>query len=378
MSAVIIFIIILGLLIFVHEAGHFFVAKRNGIKAEEFGFGFPPRIAGIYKNAKTGKYKMLSGNKNIKTKNTIYSINWIPLGGFVKIKGENGEGKKESDSFASKSAWKRSKVLAAGVVMNFVFAWFLILIVFLLGVPQTIDPGKAGGPGSKIQITQVALDSPAKAANLETGDEILKSQTDLSGKKVSLKSTQDFIDYINSQKGNEITLGVKRAGKTLFIKITPRKNFPKGQGPLGVALSETVIQKYSFFPAVWNSAKTTFDLIISILVALWGIIVNLFAGKGVGADISGPVGIAVFTKKVAGLGLVYVLQFAAILSINLGVINILPFPALDGGRILFVAIEKMKGSPVSQKVEQSFHTVGFVLLIILLILVTFRDVTRFF
>jgi len=380
MSAILIFIAILGVLILVHEMGHFLVARRNGIKAEEFGFGFPPRIFGFYKQDKTGKYKLVLGNKNINSKNTVYSLNWIPLGGFVKIKGENGSGKKEEDSFAFKSAWIRSKVLAAGVTMNFVLAWILISIVFMLGIPETIDSASSAqsSPSSKIQIVEIFPDSPAEKSKLEAGDEILKKQIDPSGKIVNLQNVKQTSEFISSYKGKALNLKIKRGGKDITVSVVPRINPPENQGALGISLVETTLVKYSVGESFWNGFKTTGELIFSIFGALFGILKNLFIGNGVGADVSGPVGIAIFTKKVAGLGLAYILQFAAILSVNLGVINILPFPALDGGRILFIAIEKIKGSPVSQKVEQTFHMIGFVLLITLLILVTFRDVARFF
>jgi len=381
MLTTLIFIAILGILILVHEMGHFLVARRNGIKAEEFGFGFPPRIFGFYKQDKSGKYKLVFGNKNIKSKSTVYSLNWIPLGGFVKIKGENGSGKKEEDSFAFKSAWIRSKVLAAGVTMNFILAWILISFVFMLGIPETIDSDasiQSSSSFSKIQIVEVLPDSPAEKSKLEMGDEISKKQIDSSGKIVNLQNVKQTSEFISSYKGKTLNLKIKRGGKDMTISVVPRINPPQNQGALGISLTETTLVKYSVGESFWNGFKATGELIFSIFGALFGILKNLFIGNGVGADVSGPVGIAIFTKKVAGLGLVYILQFAAILSVNLGVINILPFPALDGGRILFIAIEKMKGSPVSQKVEQTFHMVGFVLLITLLILVTFRDVARFF
>ena len=153
--------------------------------------------------------------------------------------------------------------------------------------------------------------------------------------------------------------------------------YPENQGPLGISLTRTAIISYSWYESIWRGLVAVFNLTLAIFAALGGIIKSLFSGGGVPADIAGPVGIAVLTKQAAALGLVYILQFTAILSINLGIINGLPFPALDGGRILFILIEKIKGSQVSQKVEQIFHTVGFFLLIALMILVTFRDFVRF-
>lgn len=394
MLATLIFILILGVLIFVHELGHFVVARRNGIKAEEFGFGFPPRIFGVqkvYKEKGRGKWRFIWGmrdgddenekedKKEISQKKlwvgTIYSINWIPLGGFVKIKGENRDSH-DPDSFSTKGAWTRIKVLAAGVVMNFFLAWFLISLGFMVGAPEPVDSSQKAVPGSKIQISEVLEDSPAQLAGLKVGDEILKNQTSASGQLTNFSNVSDVQDYINSQKGQEIILKVKRGGEFLDLRAIPRKETPAGQGPLGVALSETALVRYPWYQAFWNGLVETGKIISMIFVSLFVILKNIFSGQGAGADITGPVGIAILTKSVAGMGLVYVLQFAALLSINLGIINILPIPALDGGRILFVLIEKLRGYPISQKTESAFHTVGFALLILLMILVTFKDVAR--
>ena len=369
MLTAIIFIIILGLLIFVHELGHFLTARRNGIKADEFGFGFPPRMFGFIKDEMTGRWQFVPGNREIISKNTIYSINWLPLGGFVKIKGENGDGKDEPDSFASKGAWPRIKVLAAGVIMNFIFAWLLISLGLMIGAPEAVDSNNIGNENFKIQISEVIPNSPASQMGLQVGDEIIKN-----AKLNSIKSVQD---YINSAKGQEVALQIKRGRDVLTLKGIPRVDFPEGQGALGIGLAATVINSYPWYEALWKGAVTTFDITIAMLTALYGILKSLFVGQGSMVEVAGPVGIAILTKQVATLGFVYILQFAALLSINLGIINIFPIPALDGGRILFILIEKIKGTPVTQKTEQMFHTIGFMLLIMLMIFVTFKDVVKF-
>jgi regulator of sigma E protease len=433
MLAVLVFIVILGVLIFVHELGHFLTAKRNGIRADEFGFGFPPRIFGIQflsgkerqkireiekieietvdiKNSSgeilketiteeiseknitvpVKKWRWIWGNKDgddTQEKKdlgeahekhflggTVYSLNWIMLGGFVKIKGENGGNKNDPDSFSGKSAWVRIEVLAAGVLMNFFLAWILISLALWMGAPEAVNSSTANA-NSKILVSDVVAETPANIAGLKTGDEILKTQTN-GEETIRIENIKSFQDYIGANLGNKINLDIKRGNKEISINIVPRINAPEGQGALGITLAETSIVKYPWYKAVWMGLTTTLNLIWMILVALVDIIRNLFLGKGVGADVAGPVGIAYLTKEVTGLGLVYVMQFAALLSINLGIINILPFPALDGGRILFVLIEKIKGRPVSAKLEQSFHTIGFILLIILLVLITFKDVFR--
>lgn len=434
MLAVIVFIIILGILIFVHELGHFAVARRNGIRASEFGFGFPPRIFGVQKFSgkkveKTGeriilesrtedlkigdeeiiksqesktveeideevpvkRWRLIWGRdgddeeeiedltearENNFAKSTIYSLNWIPLGGFVKIKGEDGENKDDPDSFAGKSAWVRIKVLLAGVTMNFVLAWFLITLGLMIGDPEPVGITSSDAKNSIIQITQVSPDSPASAMGLKVGDEILKTQTGKDGMVVDIGNSEDIQNLISSQKGSEITLKIKRGADIITAKGTPRTDPPEGEGSLGIAFQDSIFVKYPWYQAAWKGLVYTFDITVAIIVMLFDIIKNILSGNHVSADIAGPVGIAVLTKQVAAMGFIYILHLAALLSINLGIINALPIPALDGGRVLFVIIEKLKGRPVSQKMEQAFHTVGFIVLILLMVLVTFKDISR--
>lgn len=369
MLTIIVFIVILGFLVFVHEIGHFLVARKNGIKADEFGLGFPPRAIGVVQDEKSKKWKVVRGNKEIESPNTIYSLNWIPIGGFVKIKGENGEGKREKDSFAHKSAWTRTQVLAAGVIMNFVFAWILLSIGFMLGVPQEVTD--VNTPGASIVIQGVEPGSPAEKMGLKGLDTINQKQRD-DGKEVILKSVPDVQGFITDHKNRNIDLSITRANKEMVLSGVPQET-PEGKGRLGISLAQVTVQKFSFFPAF----KEGLIEIKNIFIMIGMVIQKLFQGETSGIDATGPIGIAVFTGQVIPLGFAYILRFAAILSINLGIINALPFPALDGGRILFIIIEKLKGSPVNQKVEQAFHTVGFLLLMLLMVVVTYNDIIKF-
>ncbi len=388
MLTVIVFIIILGLLIFVHELGHFLVARRNGIKAEEFGFGFPPRIFGFVKDEKSGKYEFVPGNKKVESKNTVYSINWVPLGGFVKIKGENGRDGESPDSFSGRPAWTRIKVLVAGVIMNFILAWVLISIALIIGAPEAVDDSIKDVRDTKVQISQVAPGSPADEMGIKIGDEIIKATNPPATpersdgrrgieQEIKIATTKDLQEFTGNNKGEEVTLEIKRGKEILILSGVLRTEFPEDQGPLGASLVRTAIVSHPWYEAIWKGLVSTYELIIVIIVALFNIIRDLVLGRQVTIDIAGPVGIAALTHQVTTLGLVYILQFAAILSINLGIINGLPIPALDGGRILFILIEKVKGSPVSQKVEHIFHTASFVFLIALMVLVTVRDFMRF-
>ncbi len=369
---ILIFVIVLGVLIFVHELGHFLTARRNGIKAEEFGFGFPPRIFGLVFDDFTKKFRLVKGNEAVESDHTVYSLNWIPLGGFVKIKGEDRESAQEPDSFAGKSAWVRFKVLVAGVVMNFALAWVLFSVVLMLGFPQQIDSqDRARYDQIKVQILQVQPGTPAEEIGLLPGDVLKKLD------RQAVKSVDDVSQYIAGRKGKEVAITVERGNTTLVLTGTPRMNAPAGEGALGISFSETAIVQYGFFEAIWNGLKQTYFKTVEILVVLGSMLGSLFTGEKSKVDIAGPVGIVFLTKQMTELGLVYLLYFAAILSINLGIINALPIPALDGGRILFVLLEKLKGSPVSQKVEGYIHQVGFLALLLLMVWVTFYDLLRF-
>jgi len=375
MFTVLIFIIILGLLVFVHELGHFLVARRNGVMAEEFGFGFPPRIFGLYKN-KNGKRKIVWGSKRVESTDTIYSANWIPLGGFVKIMGEDGEEKKDPKSFSSKKPFTRVKILAAGVAMNILLAAFLLSTGYFVGIPQAVeDMSKGNLKNEKIQIIETISGSPAEQMGIQVGDQIVGA-VEPNNQIVNFNTIEQVQNYINANKGHKINLEIKRGAEMVKISGTPRTDFPASEGALGISLVKTAIVSYPWYEAIWRGVLSTFDLAWMIIVAFGSLLWKIITGHSVGMDVSGPVGIAVLTGQVAKLGFIYILQFTAVLSVNLAIINILPIPALDGGRILFILIEKMKGSPVSQKFEVRAHNIGFALLISLMVFVTFRDVAR--
>lgn len=368
MVTILVFILILGFLVFVHELGHFLVARRNGIKADEFGFGFPPRICGFVKDEKTNRWIFVKGGQEIQSKNTIYSINWLPLGGFVRIKGEDGSGTNDTESFASKSAWTRVKVLLAGVLMNALFAWLFFSIGFMLGTYQEVDPNT---PGSQVVITTVEPNSPAASMGIQPNDFILPQQIASNGQPIELKTVTDFQNYIAANKGVAITLELKRGATDMAVTGTPRLQVQADQGLLGVGLTQVAKVRYSFFSALWQGVQE----IGNVSLMMVDVLKTLISG-GKGVEVSGIVGVAAVTGQVIPLGLAAIMRLVAIFSLNLAFINALPIPALDGGRILFIVIEKIKGSPVSQKVEQAFHTTGFALLMLLMVVVTYHDLAR--
>lgn len=360
MLTVIIFVVVLSVLVFVHELGHFVVAKRAGMKVEEFGFGFPPRIFGI------------------KKRETIYSINWIPFGGFVKILGEDGEHRDNPRSFSAAKPGIRAGVIVAGVVMNLILALILLSIGNGVGLRIGLTDDKLLNQAKdiKIQIIQVVENSPARAVGLRILDEIVSARV---GNEIKyFKSVIDVQSFVNENRDREVTLEVGRGNKTSEIKLVPRLNPPPGQGALGIELAATGIIKYPWYQAVYKGAEDTFFITGQIVFSYGTIIKNIFTTGHPGVQLSGPVGIAVVTGQAAQIGFAYLIQLVALLSVNLAILNIVPFPALDGGRLLFIGIEKIKGNPVPKKVEATINAVGFAFLIALMFYVTTKDIQRFF
>lgn len=354
-STIIIFTAVLSLLVFVHEFGHFITAKRAGIRVDEFGFGFPPRAFGV----KRGQ--------------TIYSINWIPLGGFVKIKGEAGEFSRDKDSFANKSAWTRGLVLTAGVIMNVLLAWFLLSVGYVIGMPQVIEDLSpyAKVADRKVQIVSVLKDSPAQRAGLEAGDAVVA----IGG--VAVAQPDDLRTFTANREGQTVRVTLRRKEETLDKDVTLALIKETGKPGMGVALVSTGFVSYPLWLAPVQGGVATWAFTKEIFGAFFGLIADLFRQQKVSVEFSGPVGIAILTSEVAKLGLRYLLQFTALLSLNLAVINILPIPALDGGRMLFLVIERLRGHAVSRKIETMAHNIGFALLMLLVLFVTFHDVAKF-
>jgi regulator of sigma E protease len=355
---IIIFIAILGLLVFVHELGHFIMAKRAGMRVDEFGFGFPPRLFGVKKGG------------------TLYSINLIPLGGFVKIAGEDGTQNDSPENFGNKTFWQRFNVLIAGVTMNIILAWALISLGTVIGLPTVISEGEQLSKSAKVQassvgILQTAPDSPATGAGLRPGDVIVS----INGQEV--KSISEAQEITTGNAGVENVYVIRRGSETFETNIVPRVNPPEGEGAIGIALGEIARVSYPWYEAPWRGLVTTVNLTWYTLSAFGGLIAAAFQGENVGAALSGPVGIAVLTRDVAQLGLIYLLQFTAVLSINLAIINIIPFPALDGGRILFLIVEKLRGKKMNERAEGWANAVGFLLLLLLMLGVTIHDFGKF-
>jgi len=346
------FILILGLLVLVHEIGHFVTARKLGVDVEEFGIGFPPRIFSF----KKGDVK--------------YSLNWIPLGGFVKIKGESGdEDKDDKHSFANQAAWKKSIILCAGVFMNFVLAIVLFTIGFSIGLPQAIDQDTNldNIKERNVVISELIPESLAESKGIEIGDKVLYIN-DIEVVDSDMLSKQ-------IKENENLSLVIQRGEEEKEVSISKEDRIDNDI--IGVGMMDVGIIRYNIFESFVHGFKTTIIMIGMVFKAFYNLLYNLITTGSLTAELSGPVGVAVLTGKIVQLGFIYILQFAALLSINLGVINILPFPALDGGRLLFVLIEKIRGRALSENVEGLIHNSGFILLILLLIVVTFRDIGRY-
>jgi regulator of sigma E protease len=368
---ILIFFVVLSALVFVHELGHFLTARYFGVRAEEFGMGLPPRLFGVQKF--NGRWRLVSAKYQPKEgESTVYSVNLIPVGGFVKIKGENGEEEKASDSFGSKPIWQRNLILAAGVTMNVVLCALLLAVTFMIGTPGFADQEYRGASvsGSQVKVLEILPGSSAEQAGLKIGDVVLS----VDGAEIS--SVEELKAILSVSIDQEVVLGLERFTEKLALTVTPSAN-DEGKGEIGIAIAEINLVKYPWYLAIWQGIKMTWLWLLLIFSALWGLVRQLFGGASSGVDFTGPIGIAVMTGQATKMGLTYLLQFTALLSLNLAIINILPFPALDGGRILFLTIGKLRGKMIAAKWENLSHNLGFALLMLLIVFITYRDIARY-
>jgi len=365
-------VIVLSILVFFHELGHFWTARRFGLKPKEFGFGMPPRAFGFYKNT-DGKWTKVFGKQEpVDAADTIYSINWLPLGGFVNLQ-EDEDGGSDPNHFANKPVYQRAVILAAGVTMNVLLAMALISFGYMIGLPQSTDELGKGAIVSerKMKIVEIVDKSPASKAGFKVGDAILS---------IDSKKFEKFADlqtYVDKNKGKKLNYEIERNGMVQKINVVPEIIKETNKGGIGVAINESGLVRYPVYLAIWYGVKSTIVMLWLILVAFVLMIKGLILGQGLAGEVAGPVGIAVITGQAARMGFVYILQFTAVLSVNLAIINALPIPALDGGRLFFLLIEKIKGRPMKRELEGAMHYAGFALLMLLVIVVTYRDVIKY-
>ncbi len=346
--SIIIIVIGLSLLIIIHEAGHFFAAKFFGILVEEFGFGLPPRIFG----KKFGE--------------TLISFNWLPFGGFVRIFGESQRSLIDADKHADlrgkvdltrtfyiQPVWRRAVIISAGVSMNFLLGWWLLSAVFMIGIPQSLI------------VTEIKSGSIAEIAGIGKGDQIF-----------GFLSVPEFTEFLKDNEGHEITLQTVRFGEAKELKINFSNKLAEDKGKLGVYLIEAGTPRMGFFMALINGFLEAGKISLLILGGVFQLIVGLFTDWSVFGGFAGPVGIVNIAAQTAKLGVANFLQLLSLISLNLAVFNLLPIPALDGGRLLFLLIEKIKGGKVNPRNEAIAQAVSFAILILLILGVTVQDVLR--
>jgi regulator of sigma E protease len=359
---VVAFLSLIALMI-IHEFGHFIIAKKFGVRVDEFGIGYPPRIFG----KKIGE--------------TIYSINWIPLGAFVRIYGEEG-GLDDYRSFTNLKIWQRVLIVIGGVAAFWITAIILFSIVFAMGADLPVgDQDVQGLTNAQVKVIAVSPNSPASRAGIKSTDAI--KDIKINGSVTQISKISDFQKITGENKGKEITLTIDRNGKDFDVNLTPRLNPPAGQGSVGVGLERmaTLIKKTSWYSAPIQGVIYTWQTTVNAIKGLYVVLSNLITGKGApeGASFAGPIGITIFLANAASYGIGFFLYFIGIISVFLAIFNLFPIPALDGGKLIFLLIEKIKGKPVSIKVEQGITITCFIILIALSLFITIKfDIPRFY
>ena len=375
-------LIILVLLVVIHELGHGIAARRNGVVVEEFGIGFPPRAWG-----KKIKQSVLG-------KNVLYSVNWLPLGGFVKLQGEHDAAEKPGD-YGAATYWQKTKILLAGVVMNWIAAIVLFTVLALVGLPKIL-PNQFSVSGDTQLVTKpltivaVESDSPAQKAGLQSGDEVLLiNNTDV-------QSPEELSSATERNKGETITITYSRNGQENSTAVTLRDENSDKKGYLGVGTNQQLSEIRATWSAPIVGAVTTVQLTGETFAALGKVVASL--GEGIGSrftadkaaresgdealayasnSVSGPVGIlGVIFPQMQQAGIKPLLLLTAIISLSLAVMNVLPIPALDGGRWFTMTAFKLLKKPLTKEREEKIQTVGFVALMGLIVLVTIADVGK--
>jgi len=362
--AILIFVVVLAVLILAHEFGHFIFAKLFGMRVDEFGVGFPPRLFG----KKIGE--------------TTYSINCIPFGGFVKIPGEDGEDDPLDDrDFTSKKKWQQVVVLAAGVIFNLILAWIILSAGFISGMPVS-STGELGEKAeqAKLLVVGVTEGSPAETAGLSSGDEIIFIESNgvrIQGEELN---PETFQNTILAGQGEPVNILYKKGDDQdslpIIASITPSFDIIPDRPAVGLSTDKVGIVKLPVHESLWQGLKMTFSVFTAVAIGLGTLVFDAFRGAADISQVTGPVGIVGFIGDASALGFAYLMSFTSFISINLAVINLIPFPALDGGRILFVIIESIRGKKISAKVSNILNFAGFVLLLLFMVVVTYNDIVR--
>jgi regulator of sigma E protease len=365
---IVLFILVLALLILTHEFGHFIVAKLSGIRVDEFGLGLPPKVFGIKKGE------------------TVYSINALPFGGFVKIFGEdpddeNTNGPDSARSFVHKPKWIQALVLAAGVTFNLIFAWILISVNLMIGMPIATDGGVPAGmtvQREMLAVVNVLKDSPAAKGGLQSGDQLLSLS---SGKeKITDLSADTVRTFVKKFPNQEVSVEYSRKGASAsssMATVIPKTTASSSNAMIGIAMQKVGLVSAPWWKAPYYGLYFSYHMIVNTFLS-FGDFFSMIATEGQGAlaAVSGPIGIYGLMNDATKMGLVYILNFMVVISVNLAIINLLPFPALDGGRLLFVAIEAVIRRPIKPVIANTLNMIGFGLLLLLMVVIAVSDILK--
>jgi len=345
---VLIFLLALSVVVVFHELGHFWAAKKTGVKVEEFGLGIPPKIFG----KKIGE--------------TIFSLNWLPIGGFCRLYGEDPTVKfKSQRAFCNKNGGQKTAIIMGGVMMNVVLAVLIFSVVYsVVGIPEETD---------RVKVIEVASGSPAEKAGILVDDWIVGVG------QVEVKKGDQLIEEVDKYNGSKAELVIRRGDLTKTLEIEVRENPPEGEGKMGVAIStqETVkIPWWQFYRGIGAGFREAYFWGKIIAGGMYEMIAGLFSGK-VPQGVAGPVGMYQATSSIKKeQGFLAMVHFFGIISVNLAILNFMPFPALDGGRMVFVVIEAIRKKKLDPRIEARVNTAGMLLLLLLLLLVSVGDVAR--
>ena len=360
-GTIVLFLVILAVLVFVHELGHFLAAKYFGIRVDEFAIGFPPTA-----------YSFKYGE-------TKYSINIIPFGGYVKIFGENPDedsmtGTDSSRSLVNAAKWKQTIVLLAGIFMNLLFAWILISISFNIGLLTSIDNQyKDQAKNVSVIILSVEKNSPADHAGLQSGDDILSIASE---KATVLNPGTTDVQNVIAGSDKIVTVEYRRASATGTVSMVATSSLVEGRKAIGISMGLVGTVQFGFFRSFVEGAKLLWLETENIAVGIYQFIISLFTGGGALSEIAGPVGIASMVGQAESVGLSYLLGFVALISINLAVLNLVPFPAFDGGRVFILIIEAVIRRKIKPEIVNWINLIGFGLIILLMLFITYRDIAR--
>jgi regulator of sigma E protease len=356
---ILIFLLLISVLVFLHELGHFWVAWRSGVRVDEFGIGFPPRLFSWKRNG------------------VVYSINLLPLGGFVKIHGENGEDAANPDSFESKRARTRAAILGAGVAMNWVTAFLAMAVALAIGVEASPDSSLGRWvENPRAVVASVELGSPAQVAGIEPGDAVL--EVSARGSSIESPAAHEFVAFTGVHPtGTALLVRYETPeGQTHTATVTPAYRADLNRPVIGASVVDAGLAKLPIGYAIVEAGKYTVELTAHVAASLWGLVAKVFEREASIAELSGPVGIAVLAREASDVGFGQLLAFAAAISVNLAVLNLLPFPALDGGRLAVIAIEKATRRKVPAVWLGWVNLAGLALLLGLMAAVTISDIAK--